>query len=453
MKYLLFFLLLFFPSLYARTNEGNKGAHQEVNLIDGLTVSKNRIDIQINEGFKKKFLKKDFFAVYDEDLDLSQLDSSLLVLPFVSNVISIIWISGRTFYIDFLDQDFYESLTKVKEVFKRMYPHTKWNGQLIPRKLVKNNFRFLSKPGENERTALLFSGGLDSITSSLYHREKKQLLITVNGHWDLPLWDKHLLQERKKDLMAWGTQYGHENSFINSNYYDFLNRDVLDWYSHEITSWRIFCVEGIGWAGLAAPIMALKGYPSLLHGSTITWDFNFPACANPFVDNNIRFGGMRLKHDLFDMNRLGKCEFIASLRKAGLITTPTIRVCEEKSVDNCSTCQKCIRTIIELVVAGEDPRPYGFACDVEKVLRNSERFMKSHGTGATTVWHFMHIQKRLQEKAAHKEKIPESLTWLLKVNLKKKLTTEIENQHKLDWRDFVDLLPDIEVPETVDLAF
>ena len=133
--------------------------------------------------------------------------------------------------------------------------------------------------------------------------------------------------------------------------------------------------------------------------------------------------------------------------------TPTIRVCEEKSVDNCGACQKCIRTIIELVVAGEDPRPYGFACDVEKVLRSSEKFMNSHGTGATTVWHFMHIQKRLQEKVAHKEKIPESLAWLLKVNLKKKLTTEIENQHKLDWRDFVDLLPDIEVPKTIDLAF
>ena len=82
----------------------------EVNLIDAIVVNKNRIDIKINEGFKKKFLKGDFYATYDKDLDLAKLDNSLNVLPFVSNVISIIWISGRTYYIDSLDQEFHESL-------------------------------------------------------------------------------------------------------------------------------------------------------------------------------------------------------------------------------------------------------------------------------------------------------------------------------------------------------
>ncbi len=425
----------------------------EINVIDSMVVTKNRIDIKINEGFKKKFLKSDFYAIYDQELDLSKLDNSLNALPFVSNVISIIWISGRTYYIDSLDQEFHESLKTVKEVFRRMYPKTKWDGELIPRKLVKNTYPHRPQRGEKERTALLFSGGLDSITSSLFHKEKKQLLITVNGHWDLPLWDKHLLKERKKDLLAWGAQYGHENSFIDSNYYDFLNRQVLDTYSPEITSWRIFCVEGIGWAGLAAPLMTLKGYPVLLHGSTITWEYNFPACANPFIDDNISFGGMHLKHDQFDRSRLEKCEYIAHLCSKEGIERPFIRVCEEKTVKNCSACQKCIRTIIELVIANENPRDYGFTCDIEKVLKDSKKFMEHHGTGSTTVWHFMHIQKRLQEKRARGEAIPESLEWLLTANLKKKLTSEIKNQHKLDWRTFIDLLPGIKVPDTIELAF
>ncbi len=446
LQYSLYLILLMGTSLHSKTPP-------EVNLIDEIVVTKNRIDIKINVGFKKKFLKGDFYATYDQNLDLSKLDNSLNVLPFVSNIISIIWISGRTYYIDSLDQEFHESLKTVKEVFRRMYPETKWNGELIPRKLIKNSYIHRSQRGEKERTALLFSGGLDSITSSLYHKEKKQLLVTVNGHWDLPLWDKHLLKERKKDLLAWGTKYGHENSFIDSNYYDFLNRPVLDTYSHEITSWRIYCVEGIGWAGLAAPLMALKGYPVLLHGSTITWEYNFPACANPFIDDNIFFGGMRLKHDLFDMHRLEKCEYIANLCRKESIERPFIRVCEEKTVNNCNACQKCIRTIIELVIADENPRDYGFNCDVEKVLKDSKEFMEHHGTGSTTVWHFMHIQKRLQEKVARGRTIPESLSWLLTVNLKKKLTSELKNQHKLDWRNFIDLLPDIKVPDRIEPAF
>jgi len=447
-----FFIFLYALHLQSIALRGSpEQSSSGLDIIETFSVKNNRIDITVNQAFKKKFLKDNFWAVYDEGLDLSELDASILVLPFIANVISIIWISGNTYTIESMDQDFYESLKIVKEVFSRMYPETKWHGELIPRKLIRNTVtpKFHAK----DHIALLFSGGLDSITSSLYHREKKQLLITVNGHWDLPLWDKKLLKERKRDLVAFGTHYGHENSFINSNYYDFLNRQVLDTYSHEIASWRIFCVEGIGWAGLAAPLMALKGYTTLLHASTISWDFNFPACANPFIDDNITFCSMHLQHDLFDMNRLNKCEYIGDLCKRKLITPPFIRVCEEKTVRNCCACQKCIRTILELVVAEEDPQAYGFTRDIDKVLTNSQKFLDQHGTGATTVWHFMHIQKRLQEKIARKEPIPPSLEWLLYANLKKKLTSEIKNQRRLDWRDFVDVLPSIQVPESLDLAF
>lgn len=187
----------------------------EKNIIREVLVKKNAIKVIINKKFKEKYLQSNFFARYDKDIDLSKLDYSVQILPFISNVISIIWISGKTYYVDSLDEEFYNSMKTVKEVFKRMYPETKWNGQLIPRKLVKNRFTY---EGEKERTALLFSGGLDSVTSSLHHRTKKQLLVTVNGHWDLPLDDKELWRKRKKELRAWGERFGHENTFINSNY-------------------------------------------------------------------------------------------------------------------------------------------------------------------------------------------------------------------------------------------
>ena len=430
-------------------------AHKQVNLIDEVIVKKNHIKIKINERFKKKYLHGNFFATYDKDINLEKLDYSVQVLPFICNVISIVWISGRTYYIDSLDEDFYNSLPTIKEVFRRMYPDTKWEGELIPRKLVKNTFTQPKvEPGEKPRTALLFSGGLDSATSSFYHRHEKQLLITINGHWDLPLYDKGLWEERRDELLAFGKKYGHQNSFVTSNYYEFLNRWVLDNYSHEITSWRIFTVEGIGWAGLCAPIMALKGYPILLHGSTITWEFNFPAAANPFIDDNLYFAGMRLKHDLFDMHRLEKCEYLAKVCNEEGLDRPYIRVCEERIVENCCTiCQKCIRTIIQLVIAGEDPHKYGFNCNVESILKRSKKFMQEHGTGATTVWHFMHLKKRLKQKEKDGEPIPKGLEWLLTYNLKKKITSEIRNQRKLDWRTFVDLLPDIKVPDDIELGF
>ncbi len=427
---------------------------KEVDLINEVIVKKNYIKVKINKGFKKKYLHSDFFARYDDDIDLSKLDYSVQILPFISNVISIIWISGRTYYIDSLDEEFYNSMKIVKKIFKRMYPKTKWNGELIPRKLVKNTFTPQYEPDGKERTALLFSGGLDSVTSSLHHRDKKQLLVTLNGHWDLPLHDKELFRKRKKELQAWGKRFGYENTFIDSNYYEFLNRWVLDRISPEISSWRIFTVEGIGWAGVAAPVMALKGYQTLLHGSTITWEFNFPAAANPFIDDNIYFSGMRLKHDLFDMHRLGKCEYVAKVCEEEGLKRPYIRVCEERQRKNCCwRCDKCIRTIMELYIAGEDPRDYGFNCNVDKILNKSERFLKDRSMWATTVWHFMHMQRSLRKQAAEGKEIHPGLKWLLKYNLKKRITSEIKNQRKLDWRDFIEFLPDIETPDDIELGF
>ena len=153
-------------------------------LIESVTVNKNHIKIEVNKQFKEKYLTGNFFAEYDKDIDLSKLDYSIQIMPFIMNVLSIVWISGKDWYIDSMDQDLYASLDTIKEVFRRMYPRTKWEGRLIPHRLVKNVPPF--KPDTN-RIALLFSGGLDSTTSSLYHREKKQLLITAWGHWDLPL--------------------------------------------------------------------------------------------------------------------------------------------------------------------------------------------------------------------------------------------------------------------------
>ena len=247
-----------------------------IELFDAVAVNKNEIRVEINHEFKKRYLLSDFFAEYDDDIDLSRLDLSIQIMPCLMNVISIVWISGKQYAIESMDEELYYSLIKVKEVLKRMYPKTRWRGELLPRKLVKNSYKNQQNGHEKERMALLFSGGLDSTTSSLYHKDKKQLLVTVWGHWDLPLYDKKLWKIRKEQLKDFGKQYGHENTFIKSNYYSFLNRPVLDNLSSEISSWRIFTVEGIGWAGLAAPLLLLKGYPYLAHASTITWDFQYP---------------------------------------------------------------------------------------------------------------------------------------------------------------------------------
>ncbi|MBA3752404.1 hypothetical protein H0X06_06495 [Candidatus Dependentiae bacterium] len=414
-------------------------------LIESVIIERNKVTVEVNEQFKKKYLMGNFFAEYDEDIDLSKLDYSVQIMPFIMNAISIVWISGKTYYVDSMDKELYSSLKTVKKVLKQLYKKTSWKGKLIPRKLVSNSF--VPVKGKKEKVALLFSGGVDSTASSLYHREKDQLLITAWGHWDLPLHDKVLWDIRVKHFKKFAAAYGHTNTFIRSNYSSFLNRPVLDTLVPEIVSWRIFAVEGIGWAGLVAPILLLKGYPVLLHGSTISWDFPFPAAANPFIDNNLKFAGVKLEHDLFDYNRLEKCELLADMVKKGHLEKPFIRVCEEKVVYNCCHCQKCVRTILELIVLQEDPRTYGFSIDLDKAIVETRKFIEDSPMVSTTVWHLGHIKNYLLKREKEGKEIHPDLSWILSLDLSQKDPYDVRTLGKINWLDFIKFLPSIKVPQ------
>ena len=73
-------------------------------------INKNKIAVKANESFSQLFLKEDFFAEYDESIDLTVLDESIVTIPFVLNIIPVIWLCNKTYSIDVMDKDLYHSL-------------------------------------------------------------------------------------------------------------------------------------------------------------------------------------------------------------------------------------------------------------------------------------------------------------------------------------------------------
>ncbi len=233
--------------------QGYAATQQAVNLIEELRINKNRIDVIINRDFKDQYLRDDFFVEYEDEINLEQLDYSIVTIPFIMNVVSMVWISGKRYCIESMDENLYYSLKKIHEIFELLYPNTSWNGELIPKKLVKNS---VSLQEDGNRIALLFTCGLDSVCSSLRHRDKKQLLINIFRIEEV--FGKEYELDYKQQLIDFAQQYGHENSFMRSNFLDFLNHRVLNTISPEIDCWRTGAVEGLSWAGLVAPILVWK---------------------------------------------------------------------------------------------------------------------------------------------------------------------------------------------------
>ena len=94
------------------------------------------------------------------EVDVRKLPPTIVDVPLITYVIAIIWISGKEYTIDEMDEDLYTSLIKVKEFFKRYFCNTSWDGELKPKRLVKN-----TPPKIGSRPAMLYTAGLNSTTT------------------------------------------------------------------------------------------------------------------------------------------------------------------------------------------------------------------------------------------------------------------------------------------------
>ena len=439
-------------ALFSTDSVVNAASDPSNELIEMIHVEKNKITAVINSSLKEKYLKEDFFIEYDDDIDLSGLDYSIVSMPCIMNLISLVWISGKDYYINSMDRDLFYSLIRLKRLFKVMYPRTEWNGNLIPKKIVLNKLPFTVS---SYHKALLFSGGLDSTSTSFAHHNKKQLLITAWGQWDLPLKSPETWTMVKKRIVDFAKENGHSCSFIKSNYFDFLNRFALNRLSKEIFNWRIGTIEDIGWAGMTAPLLFIKGYPTLSIAGSDTWNMPYPApsATSPFIDSNIRCAGICINHEQYELSRADKVEFVVNECKSKGLDKPFLTVCPKQTGHNCGECKKCLMTIATLWALKEDPKEYGFSITYQEMIARMKVFMNSifskENLWLDDLQNIYGVQCKLQELAKKDIQVDSELKALFDFDFHEELvkTNEFKYQKKMSWDELHTLFPHIGVPE------
>lgn len=418
-------------------------------LIKGIKIEQKRITVHINDAFKKKWLTRDFFAEYeDPSIDLTKIPETIAHLPFILNIYPVVWISGKKYSIKSMDRDIYFSLKKIKKIFKRMYPHTKFKGEIVPKKLVINKPQGpLIDPEES--VAILFSGGLDSTACSFKHAHKKQLLISMQGQADIPMSSPSRWKQRAALLTTYAQDRGYSNTFVHSNYTEFLKLGRLDLVSPEITGWRLDTTEGIGLFGAAAPLLYVKGYPRLYIGSSYIWEFPYPTASNPLIDHSMRMAGsFSLYHEHFDHNRFDKTKLIVDAVKKGH-KKPVLRVCylAGRPENCCYSCRKCLTIVNSLVALGEDPASYGFNTSADEANENTKAYFSLEREWKD-YWYMSQVQQRIVALPSLSQEGKKQVEWLLSADLLSFVTTlSIKGKTKVNWNNFRDLAPqDIKIP-------
>jgi hypothetical protein len=360
-----------------------------------------------------------FFVEYGIDgsycVDVVNVPDSILIIPFLCNVLPIAWIVDAVIHVPEIDKAFYESIAEFKQGYIDIYPEVNFAGTVTPGKIIENTGN--EAPGSN---LTFFSGGVDAFNTLINRRAEKPVLLTLWGS-DVFFNDPTGWDNVKAHVCKTAEQFGVLYLFIKSNFRKFLNEGVLSRFvSKQIKAqwWHDFQC-GLGLLGHAAPIAYLLNAKNIYSASSYTKGYTGRiAAASPIVEDHIRFGNSRVVHDGFELTRQDKISNICGFIKKNNIAL-FLRVCwVSGGGKNCSSCEKCYRTTLGILAEGRDPNDFGLFYDKQHGRKIYRDITGKIYMDIWRIWQYKCIQQRFHDNSYVFEKRPE-LKWILKIDFDK----------------------------------
>ena len=316
-----------------------------------ITDGKLEIKLHYSKNIKKYFLTDYFFVEYEQNM--SNVDKSILYIPIVSTIITAAWAVGADIYIEELDKTYLNSLSKIKHVFKKRYPQFSFSTNLYVKHIISNQFN-------GGGYGLLFSGGVDSLTSFIRHKNTHPDLFTVWGA-DIPIHENDFWERVRNQISLFSNQEGVKVHFIRTNMQQLLNQHLLA-REYKLEGWWGPVSHGLMLLGLVAPLTT-KGIGTIIIASPGRGDDN--DATNLLSDSNVSWADVRVAVDGYELSRHEKIKDIIKHPEY----LPHLRVCYSSfSNYNCGRCEKCLRTITALILEGVNPKNCNFNID-EKIFR------------------------------------------------------------------------------------
>lgn len=358
----------------------------------------------------KYFCNNEFWAVYSSSI--AEISKSIAIIPFVTQILPLIWITDTTLIGDEIDANFYHSIEEFKKGYIKMYPKIRFGGSLVFNRLVNNHMH----KEKEASSAMLFSGGVDAFATLLSHIDEKPALITIQGS------DIHLDENEKWDVIKKRNKetadlFGVNFFTISSNYTVFINQKELNnlVYKRSNDNWWHGFQHGIGMLGLVAPLAYSYNIIKLYIASSHTPNDNVCCASDPSIDNHLRFSNCRIFHDLYDFTRLEKIRLIGEYTQSQKKSL-YLRVCLGINNEgyNCCKCEKCIRTAIALKILGYNPDNFGFY-EKEIFKRSKLKVLRKLSPTAVPLWKDM--QNFVLQTA--NISLPKKIKWIRECNFDK----------------------------------
>ncbi len=387
-------------------------------VIDDVTVMDKRLEcIYTVYGDWKRYFKETntFFVEYENEID--RVPKSIAVIPFLCNVLPLVWLFDSEVVVEDIDKDFFECIDAVKQGYANMYPNVSFKGRITYKKVTDNRQENLNN------TAVFFSGGVDAYHTLISHIDENPVLVTLWGA-DITFEDQVGWSLVDNHIRRIAGQNNLNYSPIKTSFRRFLDEGTLSNYVFTLTrdNWWYGYQHGIGIIGHIAPLAYQYGIKTVYIASSLTAEDNTTCASDPTIDNFVKFFGCQVIHDGYEYSRLEKTVRISEYVER-TNTSIQLRVCwESEGGSNCCHCEKCYRTILCLLAGKSDPREYGFNYRDDEFADMMKDFeMKLHFLDSSYYVVYKSIQDLMRENYKINE-INQSLRWFYKADLLKELS-------------------------------
>lgn len=336
------------------------------------------------------------YTAQGNPLLLDSVPQAVLAIPFVCNVLPIIWLTNSKLILPELDKDFFECIPNVKQGYESMFPESVFAGEVCPEKIAETK-------AQGNGCAALFSGGLDATQTLVSHLDEKPHLISIWGA-DVRFDNAKGWKAVYDGISKTAQRFQLSSAVIHSSFRAFDNESALDKaFSEQLKDdWWHGVKHGIALLGHVAPYAYCKGISTVYIASSHCPSSHMVRCAsNPRTDNHVRYAGCHVKHDGFEYSRQNKIRNIVDYTsKTGVEIT--LHACwQSQSGSNCCHCEKCYRTIAAILAEGANPVAFGFY-NTEQNLADMQRYIIDgkalNANLATNDW--VHIQNRITQNKA-----------------------------------------------------
>jgi len=373
----------------------------EIFIHDSKLVGRRLTSTISVQGSIRKYFKssaRTLFVEYDADV---ASDKSILNIPVLATILPLAWLTGSDIRVGAIDKKFKESMDELQREFEKVYPYAPFTTSIYADLLVENQ---IGEVDSSERTALLFSGGVDSIYSLITNLDLKPQLIMIWGVEGSPYpkysryWEKVI--SIYSELAA---KIGVRFNVIKTDAQELLDPRRIEHDFHKSL------LDGTFWARLqhslvliplTAPL-SIHRFDRLLIAATNDPSHPYlkhPWGSRPSTDEKIVWADLEVKHDGYIPRPEKIMGPISGYLKKG---TLPLRVCLKRRREheklNCSNCEKCFRTIAPLVLAGLDPNSYDFEVDASTFQSMRAMFEKGEFDNESIEAYWKPIQRMIPE--------------------------------------------------------